>query len=82
MLVYALKVEPREAVCITDTAPWRLDSFCPSGPWIIGTWPYSGTAAPSARRMLIWRGVLLTWSSPRMTCVMRMSQSSTTTQKL
>ncbi len=32
--------------------------------------------------MLICRGVLFTWSSPRITCVIRMSQSSTTTQKL
>ncbi|CFP66921.1 Uncharacterised protein [Bordetella pertussis] len=67
---------------MTLTAPCRLDSFSPSGPRIIGTWPYSGRVAPSARRMLIWRGVLLTWSSPRSTWVMPMSQSSTTTQKL
>ena len=32
--------------------------------------------------MLIWRGVLFTWSSPRITWVIRMSMSSTTTQKL
>jgi hypothetical protein len=32
--------------------------------------------------MLIWRGVLLTWSSPRITCVMHVDVASTTTQKL
>jgi hypothetical protein len=32
--------------------------------------------------MLIWRGVLLMWSSPRITSVIFMSMSSTTTAKL
>ena len=44
--------------------------------------PTEGTVGPRALRMLIWRGVLLTWSSPRITCVMSMSISSTTTPKL
>src|SRR5690625_1772338 len=51
------------------TAPWRLDSFSPSGPRIMGTWPYSGMAAPNASSMEICRAVLLTWSSPRITWV-------------
>ena len=33
----------------------------------------AAASTPSARSMLIWRGVLLMWSSPRITCVMRMS---------
>jgi hypothetical protein len=38
-LITASGRKPSASYCITDTAPWRFDSFWPSGPWIIGTWP-------------------------------------------
>ena len=41
-----------------------------------------GNGAPSALKMLICQGVLLTCSSPRKTWLIFMSQSSTTTAKL
>jgi len=53
---------------------WRLESRSPSAPRIIGTWPNWGSSAASARQIWIWRGVLLTWSSPRITCVIFMSR--------
>jgi hypothetical protein len=67
---------------VTLTAPRRFESFCPSSPRMIGTWANAGSGTPSALKMLICQGVLLTCSSPRKTWLMRMSQSSTTTAKL
>src|SRR5579884_4047535 len=49
---------------------------------MFGTCAYTGGSAPSARRMLIWVGVFDTWSSPRITCVIRSSMSSTGLAKL
>ncbi len=64
---------------VTDWAPWRFDSLAPSGPWISGTWAKRGMSQPIAWYTWIWRNALVRWSSPRITWVMRMSWSSTTT---
>ncbi len=63
-------------------APWRFESFLPSGPRMFATCPYSGSGAPSAWRIWICFGVFEMWSSPRMTCVIPSSQSSTGEAKL
>ncbi|CPU64520.1 Uncharacterised protein [Mycobacteroides abscessus] len=60
----------------------RLDSFLLPSPMTYGRWPNSGItcATPissSARYSAIWRGVEDSRSSPRSTCVMPMSASST-----
>ena len=67
---------------MATVSPLRLEIFLPCSFRIIGRWAYSGRVAPSAFKMLICLGVLFTWSSPRITWVMPMSMSSTTTQKL
>ena len=66
----------------SDCAPWRFESFLPSSPATSGMCAYTGSSAPSARRMLICFGVFEMWSRPRMTCVMPSSQSSTGEAKL
>ena len=48
------------------------------GPSTMEWWAKRGTGAPSAANSSSWRAVLVRWSSPRMTCVMPMSRSSTT----
>ena len=67
---------------MATVSPLRLEIFLPCSFKIMGRWAYCGGVAPSALKMLICLGVLFTWSSPRITWVMPMSKSSTTTQKL
>ncbi len=66
---------------ITDVAPWRLLSRFLSGPMISGTCAKPGTGTPSAWYSSTCFGVFEMWSSPRITWVMRMSMSSTTTDR-
>ena len=65
----------------TAAAPWRFDSFLRSVPRIMPRCANFGIGAPSARKSATCLGVLARWSSPRITCVIRMSASSTQTQK-
>src|SRR5713101_2223170 len=71
--------KPSARYMLTSVAPWRLESRDLSGPRISGTCAKTGGSAPSARYSSTCLGVLEMWSAPRITWVMRMSMSSTTT---
>ena len=66
----------------TPVAPWRFDSFLPSGPFTFGTCAYTGSSAPTAPMMLICFGVFEMWSSARITCVIPSHTSSIGEAKL
>jgi len=73
---------PSSRNCPTEVAPCRLLRRDPSGPMMSGTCAKSGTGSPSASYRRSCLGVLLTWSSPRMMCVIPIAASSTTQAKL
>jgi hypothetical protein len=64
------------------TAPCRFARRCPSAPSTSGTWRYSGVGWPSSVWSRTCRGVELSRSSPRTTCEMPCTPSSTTTARL
>ncbi len=70
---------PSARYMLTSVAPCLFDSRFLSGPKISGTCAKTGGSAPSARYSSTCFGVFEMWSAPRITCVMRMSISSTTT---
>jgi hypothetical protein len=73
---------PWSRYSVTETAPCLLLSRFLSGPRMSGRWANRGGAAPAARYRRTCFGVLLMWSSPRITCVTRISMSSETQERL
>ena len=74
----AIGSSPASRKLCTDRAPKRFDSAWPSAPTSSEWCPNASGVAPSASKIAICTPVLVTWSSPRTTCVMAKSMSSTT----
>ena len=74
--------KPWEFSSSIEREPSRFDKPLPSLPTNKGVWANVGICLDNALKTSIWAPELVTWSSPRITCVMFSSISSTTLGKV